>query len=441
MTSKSVLGILGVAAGVVLTGSAFAQDAPPADAAPAADAAAAPAPEAAPVADVTPAVPEAAAAEAPVLPAGGDFASTSAAPEERNAGVFGYPFYVSPQFSYTLTDKIRHNKDAYGGTLAFGSRVLEFLAFEAAGSYSIAKNNSSFGGNSKLSSYGMNMLLFPLPSILPNFYGLAGVHYNHNQDQPVADTPTTVPGTATGATIHKRNFSDVGFLAGFGYWQPFTAFGMNAALRADVDLQQQEHKYFSFAASRDSGVRNSYSDIMFSLGLVIPLFSHPPVTTPAPPPPAEEPAVVPVAEAPPPAEPAPAPAPPPCRAPIAGEKVDLSGCASGDVIVLRGVNFDFNKATLTPNAKTILDQVADALKAAADIKVEIGGHTDGKGSSAYNQKLSQKRAESVKAYLVEHGIDAGRMTTKGYGKEHPIADNATDEGRELNRRVELKVME
>ena len=143
----------------------------------------------------------------------------------------------------------------------------------------------------------------------------------------------------------------------------------------------------------------------------------------------------------PPAPPPAAPAPPPCELPPAGQPMTLDGCKQNDVLILRGVNFDFDKATLTPDAKTILDQVASALQARPDIKVEIDGHTDGKGSVPYNQKLSERRAASVKAYLVGKGVDGGRMTTAGFGKSRPIADNKTDEGRAINRRVELKVTE
>jgi outer membrane protein OmpA-like peptidoglycan-associated protein len=142
---------------------------------------------------------------------------------------------------------------------------------------------------------------------------------------------------------------------------------------------------------------------------------------------------------PPPPPPPPAPAPPPCQLPEAGQPISLEGCKQNDVLILRGVNFEFNKDRLTLNAKTILDQVGDALRARPDIKVEIAGHTDGIGSVGYNQKLSERRAASVKRYLVEKGIAGDRMTTIGYGKSRPIADNKTDEGRALNRRVELRV--
>ncbi|MDB5975102.1 MAG: hypothetical protein JWR07_1862 [Nevskia sp.] len=149
----------------------------------------------------------------------------------------------------------------------------------------------------------------------------------------------------------------------------------------------------------------------------------------------------PVRPAPPPPPPPPPPAPPPCEMPAPGQPITLDGCKQNDVLILRGVNFDFDKATLTPDAKLILDQVADALKVRTDIKAEIDGHTDGKGSVPYNQKLSERRAASVKAYLLGKGIAGERMTTAGFGKSRPIADNKTDEGRAINRRVELKVTE
>ncbi|WP_084615879.1 OmpA family protein [Solimonas flava] len=145
-----------------------------------------------------------------------------------------------------------------------------------------------------------------------------------------------------------------------------------------------------------------------------------------------------------PVEPPPPPPPPPppvCHQPQPGEPLNLDGCTVGDTLVLHGVNFDFDKATLTLNAKALLDQVASELTRHADIKIEVDGHTDSKGSDAYNQKLSQRRADAVKAYLVEKGIAAERMTSAGFGESKPIADNGTDEGREHNRRVELKITE
>lgn len=131
----------------------------------------------------------------------------------------------------------------------------------------------------------------------------------------------------------------------------------------------------------------------------------------------------------------------PCRAPEPGEAVSLKGCGTGDVIVLRGVNFEFNKSNLTANAKTIMDGVASELAAYPGIKIELSGHTDSKGSDEYNQKLSEKRANSVRQYLIGKNVASERITAVGMGEGQPVADNETDEGRELNRRVELKVIE
>ena len=129
-----------------------------------------------------------------------------------------------------------------------------------------------------------------------------------------------------------------------------------------------------------------------------------------------------------------------CRIPKPGEEVDENGCAVVTTVVLRGVTFELDKARLTANAKVILDQVADALLSVSQIDIELGGHTDSQGSQAYNQGLSERRAESVKKYLASRGVAEDSMSTKGYGESKPIADNSTVDGRELNRRVELKIL-
>lgn len=130
-----------------------------------------------------------------------------------------------------------------------------------------------------------------------------------------------------------------------------------------------------------------------------------------------------------------------CRKPRAGEKVDEHGCALDKTFVLRGVKFDFDSDRLTPESKTILNDVAETLKGNPEIKVEVAGHTDDIGTDAYNLGLSEHRAGSVKTYLESRGVEAARMTPVGYGKTVPIDTNATDEGRENNRRVEFKVQD
>jgi len=109
-------------------------------------------------------------------------------------------------------------------------------------------------------------------------------------------------------------------------------------------------------------------------------------------------------------------------------------------MVLQGVNFQANKAVLLPEADEILKRVAQGLIAHPEVKVEIGGHTDSDGSASANLKLSQRRANAVRDYLVKQGVPAERMTAKGYGETQPISDNKTPEGKAMNRRVELKRM-
>ncbi|MDX8380994.1 MAG: OmpA family protein [Ghiorsea sp.] len=107
------------------------------------------------------------------------------------------------------------------------------------------------------------------------------------------------------------------------------------------------------------------------------------------------------------------------------------------VIALDGVFFENNSAKLTGASTTTLNNAVDALKQQSGINVEVAAYTDSRGKASYNEYLSGLRADSVQAYLVSHGIDASRVTAKGYGEANPVADNKTREGRSENRRVEL----
>jgi OOP family OmpA-OmpF porin len=106
-------------------------------------------------------------------------------------------------------------------------------------------------------------------------------------------------------------------------------------------------------------------------------------------------------------------------------------------LVLAGVNFATNTSTLTQSSRFILDEVAKSLNDNPDVRVEVSGHTDNTGSRALNVRLSQARAESVKQYLVDHGVAADRMEAKGYAWDRPVATNKTAAGRAMNRRTEL----
>ncbi len=341
-------------------------------------------------------------------------------------------FYLAPMGSYLMADEdSRYLDDGYGGTLAFGSRISERVELEILAQY-------------------LKYEEADLPAGLP-LCGLLGIPDcpSHTKDSEVWSGGVGVNYFLSSA---PRGGPFLHFDLQYGKDDPMVNYGVGWDIGRRWALR--------FEALLHSDTNFTYHDGLFNVGLRIPFGSQPapPVRQPEPV------AVVPVLPAPPicsdgidndgdglvdyPADPGCSSAAdsdeynaPPCQAPMPGQAINLAGCAIGDTIVLRGVNFDFDKATLTPNAKTILDGVAAALLARADIKVELGGHTDSKGSDVYNEKLSDRRSKSVKEYLVSAGVPADRMTTRGYGEVVPVADNATDEGRELNRRVELKVTE
>lgn len=106
-------------------------------------------------------------------------------------------------------------------------------------------------------------------------------------------------------------------------------------------------------------------------------------------------------------------------------------------LVLRGVHFDFDKYNLRPEAKPILDEAAKILNENPELSVEVQGYTDSIGTDAYNLALSDRRANTVKDYLVSQGVAASRLTVEGFGEADPVATNDTEEGRAQNRRVEL----
>lgn len=104
------------------------------------------------------------------------------------------------------------------------------------------------------------------------------------------------------------------------------------------------------------------------------------------------------------------------------------------------INFETNKSVIKPESEEIINQVADMLKSNTTLKVNVEGHTDNVGTAANNKILSEKRAKVVVAALIIKGIDKSRLSSKGWGMEKPVADNATDEGKAKNRRVEIVKM-
>ncbi|MCB0401845.1 MAG: OmpA family protein [Flavobacteriales bacterium] len=129
------------------------------------------------------------------------------------------------------------------------------------------------------------------------------------------------------------------------------------------------------------------------------------------------------------------------------EDIELKEMNAGRSFELKNILYDYDRATLRPESKTELDRLVVILNEHAAIKVEISSHTDSKGTDAYNQKLSQRRAQSVVDYLIKKGIDKSRLVPTGYGESKPVAPNTNEdgsdnpEGRQLNRRTEFKVLE
>jgi outer membrane protein OmpA-like peptidoglycan-associated protein len=109
--------------------------------------------------------------------------------------------------------------------------------------------------------------------------------------------------------------------------------------------------------------------------------------------------------------------------------------------VIKGIQFDFGKATIRKESNKVLDDAIKVLKQYGELRIMISGHTDNVGESATNIELSQQRANAVKEYMVGKGIDAGRIETRGAGPNEPVADNSTDKGRQENRRIEFKLLQ
>lgn len=120
--------------------------------------------------------------------------------------------------------------------------------------------------------------------------------------------------------------------------------------------------------------------------------------------------------------------------------IGLKKADVGAKIVLNNIFFDFDKATLRPESAYELDRLVQLLNEMPKLKIELSGHTDNKGSATYNQKLSEDRAKSVVTYLITKGVKQDRLTSAGYGFAQPVATNDTEEGRQLNRRTEMKIM-
>lgn len=139
-----------------------------------------------------------------------------------------------------------------------------------------------------------------------------------------------------------------------------------------------------------------------------------------------------VVGAPPAAPPPPPPEAPPARVEVRDDRIEIK----------EKIQFEYNKATILPTSFSLMDEIAKVISENPRIKkISIEGHASSEGNPDHNRKLSDSRAKAVMKYLVDKGTDAGRLAAKGWGADKPIADNASEPGREKNRRVEFLIVE
>ena len=338
----------------------------------------------------------------------------------------GDEWYITPQVGGISPDHqrdLRHNDWLYG--LALGREMGPFINMEL--NFNGARVNDG-RGTGHLDTYGYSLdvlgILNRTGVISP--YLTVGVG---------AESNVLVPGNAL--TNQTKLMTQAGVGTYINLWR--SADGTQAfALRPEIKARWD-----------DPGKGDHLIDYIALLGFQ---YSFGGSRTPAPPaPPPPPPPPPPVSQAAP--APAAAPATPPdsdhdgvpdnidkCPDTPAGVQVDAQGCPLKGSITLEGVNFEHNSAALTVASHAPLDSIADGLKKHPRLKVEIQGHTDSTGSPPYNLKLSQRRADSVRDYLVSSGVSSEQLVTKGYGQTQPAASNKTAAGRAQNRRVVMFVI-
>lgn len=341
------------------------------------------------------------------------------------AAVPGDEWYITPQVGAIIPDHqrdLRHNDWLYG--VALGREMGPFINMEL--NFNGARVNDG-RGTSHLDTYGYSLDVL---GIL-NRQGLFSPYLTLGAG---AESNVLVPGNAL--TNQTKLMTQAGVGSYINLWRSSdgtSAFSLRPEVKARWD---------------DPGKGRHLVDYIAMVGFQ---YSFGGSRTPAPPPPPPPP--------PPPAETAPAPAPaavpatPPdsdhdgvpdnidkCPDTPAGVQVDAVGCPLKGSITLEGVNFEYNSAALTAASRRPLDEIADGMKKHPRLKVEIQGHTDSTGSPAYNLKLSQRRADSVRDYLLSQGVPEDQLQTKGYGQTQPVATNKTAEGRAKNRRVVMYVI-
>jgi Outer membrane protein and related peptidoglycan-associated (lipo)proteins len=349
--------------------------------------------------------------------------------QAASAQEFDDRWYLTGSAGFNFQDSDRLTDDAPFVTLGLGKFISPTWSLDGELNY----QNPNFDANKDLnwSQYGISLDLrrhFIQEGRGWNPYILMGLGYQKAEEEYVINSP---------ASPAQREDGNLAAKVGVGLQ---TTFDKRVAVRAEL-AYRADFDDTSVNPTLAGNEEDWFGDVLASVGVVIPL-GPAPAAAPAP---------------------APAPVAPSCadldddgdgvnncddRCPDSqpGQTIGPDGCPVPVSIDLKGVNFDFDKATLRPDAVAILGEAAEILKRYPDLRVEVAGHTDSKGTDEYNQKLSERRATAVYNYLQQNGVDASRMVGPiGYGESRPIAPNTNEdgsdnpEGRAKNRRTELNV--
>jgi len=338
-------------------------------------------------------------------------AVTTAAAEQRVGD-----WYLVPQGGYTWLDNDRGAKDDTFLGLAIGKHLNEAWSMELG----VTDGNFDLPGDAELdlTSYSLDVLrVFARNSrVSPYITGGVGALYSKTDGQ--GSNTDFLAQAGLGLTIQLAQKQDG---------------TLRFSLRPEVKAR--------WALPRHNDPQDKFLDYSAGLGFQ---FAFGPAPAPAPV-----------------AEPAPAPAPPPppppapkdsdgdgvldpqdrCPDTPRGVAVDEHGCPRRGSVTLHGVTFEFDSATLTADSRPALVAVAADVKRYPNLKLELQGHTDSVGNDAYNLRLSEQRAQSVREFLIGEGVSPQQLSARGYGETRPAADNTTEEGRAANRRVDMDVLD
>ena len=328
--------------------------------------------------------------------------------------------YISEMYSYTFENNDSQGVEAgHGGLLSVGKALSEHWGLELGGFYNEFPHDDSVGARAQREYGGKLDALY--------FYS-RNRKFSPYFAAAVGGTYAKLRGTSTNDSAPLVD-------AGLGFMKFFSLWGADLGFRADL-----RYRYTFFDDNALGGqIDGPLGEVVAKVGLVIPLGSRPVVADVVAPPSAcadsDGDGVCDTADL--------------CPGTTGGTAVDAKGCPKQAPAAaskkFEDVHFAFDKSDIAPAEAVKLDRAATAIdgltKTYPGLKVDVSGHTDWVGTDGYNQGLSERRANSVKSYLVRKGVSASRINTFAFGESKPIATNETAEGRAMNRRAEVQTHE